>query len=274
MFSHPWIVKTVLRYTLKTLQPDGRVPYGIVGHGTLQPTRQLNSSYESWVLWLTSEYVLGTRDTALLDETLPTYPLYPSYSPYYGPTAGKDKVRHLVARCYRHLVESTGTGEHGLIRLLNCDWDDGLQVWHRRVPMYGLGEVVPGAESVLDTAQACYCFDHYARMLRYIGDEDSAADVHRRANGLRRAVRAQWTGRWFRRAWLPKASWVGDKHMLLNPQAWAIVGGAATSEQTQVLVRTLNDLLRRPSPIGAMGAARGAPVGICGGSDGGVWSSL
>jgi hypothetical protein len=267
VFSHPWIVKEVLRYTLKELQPDGRVPYGIVGHGALQPTRQLNSSYEFWVLFLTSEYVLGTRDTAFLDETIPTYPLY-------GPTAGKDTVRNLVARCYRHLVESTGTGEHGLIRLLNCDWNDGLGFWHQLLPKHRVGEVLPGTESVLNSAMATYVLDYYARLLNYVGDVDLAADAHRRAEDQRRAVRAQWTGRWFRRAWLtPEAGWLGDEHMWLEPQSWAIVGGAATPQQTQVLVPTLNELLRRPSPIGAMGVSRGTPVAISG-SDGGVWPSL
>jgi hypothetical protein len=267
VFSHPWIVKEALRYTLKEVQPDGRVPYGIVGHGTLFPTRQLISCEELWVLWLTSEYVLGTRDTAFLDETIPTYPLY-------GPTAGKDTVGNLVARCYRHLVESTGTGEHGLIRLLNCDWNDNLEMWHNLMPKHRVGEVLPDTESVANSSMAGYVFEHYARLLRYIGEGNSAAEVQRRAEDQQRAVRAQWTGRWFRRAWLtPEAGWLGDKHMWLEPQSWAIISGAATSEQSKVLVSTLDELLRRPSPIGAMGVSKGTPIAFMG-HDGGVWPSL
>ena len=266
VFTHPTIAKEGLRYTLKELQPDGRVPYGIVGHGTLMPTRQLNSSYEMWVLWLASEYVLGTRDTAFLNEEIPTYPLY-------GPTAGKDTVRNLLARCYRHLVENTGTGEHGLIRLLNCDWNDSLGMWHKLLPKHRMGEVLPGTESVLNSAMAAYVLDYYARMLRYVGDPDLAADAQRRAEGQRLAVRAQWTGRWFRRAWLTsEAGWLGDEQMWLDPQSWAIIGDATTPEQRRVLVPALDDLLRRPSPIGAMGVSKGAPAIL--GDDGGVWPSL
>jgi hypothetical protein len=92
------------------VQPDGRVPYGIVGHGTLMPTRQLNSSYDLWVLLLAREYVLGTRDTAFLDEVLPTYPLY-------GPTAGKDTVRYRVEppetiRRYNSEPHAPGSSPH------------------------------------------------------------------------------------------------------------------------------------------------------------------
>ena len=267
VFSEPWVAKEVLRYTLKELQPDGRVPYGIVGSGTLMPTQEDNSTYELWVLWLASEYVLGTRDTAFLDETIPTYPLY-------GPTAGKDKVRNLLARCYRHLVESTGTGEHGLIRLLNGDWSDNLDMWHVLLPKRKLGDVPRGAESVLNAAMATYVLDHYGRLLNYAGDTDSAADAHRRAEDQRKAVRAQWKGRWFPRAWLTsEAGWLGDDHLWLEPQTWAIIGGAATPEQAQVLVEALDELLRRPSPIGAMEVSRGTPVAISG-TDGGVWASL
>ena len=267
VFSHPWIVKEVLRYTLKELQPDGRVPYGIVGHGTLMPTRALKTGDELWVLWLASEYVLGTRDTAFLDESVATYPLY-------GPTVGKDTVRNLLARCYRHLVDNTGTGEHGLIRLLNCDWNDSLEMWHQLLPKHRIGEVLPDTESVLMSAQAGYVFDHYARLLSCVGDVDSAAEARHRAEKQRQAVRAQWTGQWFRRAWLTsEAGWLGDEQMWLEPQSWAIVGGAATPEQTQVLVPALDELLRRPSPIGAMGVSKGAPIAI-NGNDGGVWPSL
>jgi len=184
VFSHPWIVKEVLRYTLKELQPDGRVPYGIVGHGTLMPTRALKIGDDLWTLWLASEYVLGTRDTAFLDETVATYPLY-------GPTAGKDTVRNLVARCYRHIVDITGTGEHGLLHLLNCDWNDNLDMWHQLLPKHRVGEVLPDTETVLMSAMAAYVFDHYARLLSYVGDVDSAAEAHRRAEQQRQAVRAQ-----------------------------------------------------------------------------------
>ena len=201
----------------------------------LIPTRLFNSSYELWVLWLTSEYVLGTRDTAFLDEILPTYPLY-------GPSAGKATVRNLVSRCYRHLVESTGTGQHGLISLLSGDWMDDPEFWHRYLSKHRVGEPVPGTESVLNSAMAGYVFRHYARLLRYIGDLDSAGELERRTEDQQRAVRAQWTCRWFRRAWLTaEAGWLGDKHMFLGPQSWAIIGGAATPEQTQVLVPTLNE---------------------------------
>ena len=76
-----------------------------------------------WLLWVTSEYVLATRDTAFLSEEVPTYPLY-------APMAGKESVRNLLARCYRHMVKDVGTGEHGIMRMLMDDWTDALVEEH------------------------------------------------------------------------------------------------------------------------------------------------
>ena len=46
--------------------------------------------------------------------------------------------------------------------------------------------------------------------------------------------------------------WIGEDVMWLEPQPWAIIGGAATPEQTGILVDSINEMVRRPSPIGAM----------------------
>ena len=78
------------------------------------------------LIHISSEYVLATRDTAFLDEEIPTWPLR-------GPAAGKETARKLLARCYRHVVEDVGVGEHGVMRMLNDDWNDALVMfWGQR----------------------------------------------------------------------------------------------------------------------------------------------
>ncbi|MCL6431935.1 MAG: hypothetical protein K6V36_13910, partial [Anaerolineae bacterium] len=269
IFSQPWIVREVLRYTLKEVQPDGSLPYGIVGHGMKMPVVFNPSDLELWLLWLASEYVLATRDTAFLDETIPTYPVY-------GRRAGRATVRELLARCFRHLTEVTGVGVHGLLRLSNGDWNDNAVVGN--VPKEAHAEVRRQAESVLNAAMAGYVLEHYARLLAYIGDEALAAEARRRAEAQRKAVQAQWAGRWFRRAWLtPELGWLGEDPMWLEPQPWALISGAALPEQARELVRAIDELVRRPSPIGAMlhsGAVTGmeAPLGVL--TNAGVWPSI
>ena len=245
LFSDPDIVKEILRYTLKEVRANGSIPYGIVGHGAIAPMSMDNSSdMPLWLLWAASEYVLATRDTAFLDEQIPTWPLR-------GAAAGKETVRKLLARCYKHLVEDVGAGEHGLMRMLNDDWNDALVLfWGQRT----LKETVAQGESVLNSAMAAWVFDYYARMLAYTGAGTApVAQIRQRAGANRKAARAQWTGKWLRRAWLgPTAGWLGEKGLWLEPQPWAIIGGVTDAQRTKELVATMDELLRRNSPIGAM----------------------
>jgi hypothetical protein len=272
IFSRPEIVRETLRYTLKEIQPDGSIPYGIVGSGVPMPTIFHPSDLELWLLWLASEYVLATRDKAFLDEKVSTYP------PHEAGTAD-ETVRELLGRSYTHLVEGIGVGEHGLMRLLYGDWNDAVVV--SPVPPEQLPQVRQHGESVLNAAMACYVLDHFARLLRYLGDTKMAAQAQAKAEAQRQAVRAQWSGRWFRRVWLnAQLGWLGEEQVWLEPQPWAILGGAATPEQSKVLVEAIDGLLRKPSPIGALyqnkGFAKthmlGSPIGSS--VNAGIWPSL
>ncbi len=269
VFSNPQMVKSILRYTLKEVQPDGSIPYGIVGNGFRMPVAHRPSDLELWLLCAASEYVLATRDRAFLDEAIAPYP-------QAGIPAGKTTVREMLVRCFHHVTDMIGTGRHGLLRLLTGDWNDTMVFGF--VPPDHYDEVRQGAESVLNAAMAGYVFDHYARMLRYAGESELAGDAHEKAEAQRQAVRAQWAGRWFRRAWLtPDLGWARDDVLWLEPQPWAIIGGAATPDQTRELVRAIDELVRRPSPIGAMLQNQGIQLqGLPPGdfANAGVWPSI
>jgi hypothetical protein len=244
IFTEPWIVKEVIRYTLKEVLSDGEIPYAVVGAGMRMAVPFRPSDQELWLLWLASEYVLATRDRAFLDETIPTFPVY-------GPGARRESVRALLARCYRHLTCVTGVGKHGLLRMSNGDWNDGAVL--EFVPRHEEEDVRRHGESVLNAAFAAYALSLYSQLLTYAGDSGPAEDARAWAEGQRRAVQEQWHGRWFRRSWLGEArGWIGEDVMWLEPQPWAIIGGAATPEQARALAATLDETVRRPSPIGAM----------------------
>ena len=264
LFSDPQIVKEVLHYTLKEVRADGSIPYAIAGHGIIAPISMDNSSdMPLWLLWAASEYVLATRDRAFLDEGI----------------RGQGTVRDLLARCFKHLVDDVGVGEHGLMRMLNDDWNDALVLfWGQRT----LKETVQKGESVLNSAMAAWVFDYYAGMLAYAGgDAAQQAQARQKAEEHRQAARAQWTGQWLRRAWLgPTAGWLGEKGLWLEPQPWAILGGVTSAAETRELTGQMDALLRRDSPIGAMQMNRNPditsqPMAEPGTSiSGGVWPSL
>jgi hypothetical protein len=269
VFSHPDIVKNIIRYTLKEIQPDRSLPYAIVGSGMPMPAIFVPSDQEMWLLWAASEYILATRDTKFLDEKIPSYP---------GETASASDptIRDWLERTFKHMTEDIGVGQHGLMRLSNGDWNDEVVVMRGSADTFeGIRHV---GESVLNGAMASYVLHHYGRMAAYLGDTKTSDAAHAKAEAQRDAVRACWQGKWFRRAWLgPQLGWIGDDHLWLEPQPWSIIGGAATPEQHKTLVDSMNRLVRDPSPIGAMVQSKGdttmrSPVGT--GTNGGVWPSI
>lgn len=244
IFTDPDVVRGILRYTLKEIQPDGSLPYGIVGSSIPMPCRYRPSDSELWVLWLASEYVLATRDTTFLAEKISTYPAAHA-------TAPQSTVLELLAHCYHRLTEKIGTGGHGLQRLLNGDWNDSIVV--NRLTPGQVADITEHGESVLNAAMATFVLDDYARLLTYIGETKQATGVRAKAEAQRRAVREQWNGRWFRRAWLGKElGWCGEKQLWLEPQPWAILGGCTSPEQTRTLVKSIDETSRKSSLIGAL----------------------
>ena len=246
IFSDPWIVKEILRYTLKEVRSDGSIPYSLTGHGMPMPSTQDNSSdLALWMIWVACEYVLATKDFAFLNEEVPK-------RPHEGAVAPTESVRNLLAGCYRYLIDAVATGPHGIMRMLMDDWLDALV--YQAVPLKFREEYLRVGESVLNSAMASYVLDRYATLLESASPESElAGEARRKAEEHRLAVRTQWTGEWFRRAWLgPELGWLGEDSLWIEPQPWAIIGGAATEEQRRILLQSIDKLLLRPSPIGAM----------------------
>jgi hypothetical protein len=271
LFSDPEIVRSVLRYTLKEVRDDGSIPYGITGHGVIAPMVADNcSDIPLWLLWTVSEYVLATRDTEFLNEEIPTL--------FSAKASQRDTVRNLLARCYHHQIDHVGVGEHGIIRMLNDDWNDGLLgTWAQTA----FKECAEQGESVLNSAMSAWVFDQYARMLRFAGDQTYLpARAIESAEKSRQSSREQWTGKWLKRAWLgPTLGWLGESTLWIEPQPWAIVAGVLSPSQNRELVATMDSLLRQ-GPIGAAQMSEGPDLhkpgafaaGTC--VRGGVWPSL
>jgi hypothetical protein len=271
LFSDSEIVRSVLRYTLEEVRDDGSLPYGIVGHGVVAPIiSDKASDLPLWLLWTASEYVLATRDVDFLKEEIRAR---------FSATEGRtDTVRNLLARCFRHQVEDVGVGQHGVVRMLNDDWNDGLLFTFAAL---SFREVAETGESVLNSAMSAWVFDEYARMLRFAGDDSGLGEKAKAsAEKDREATRAQWNGKWFRRAWMgEKLGWLGETTLWIEPQPWAMLAGAASAEQGRALVQTMNELLRQ-GPLGATQMSDGPDLRMGGATKvgtlerGAIWPSL
>jgi hypothetical protein len=221
-----------------------------------------------WLLWLASEYILGTRDTDFLSEKISRYPVY-------GSRVEVVNVGEILKRCYRRLVKKTGTGRHGLQRLLNGDWNDGVVLGN--IPPEKHKEIQKEGESVLSAAMAIFSLKIYSEMLSFVNESELALEVLNYSDSQREAVKAQWTGRWFRRAWLTEdLGWVGEDQMWLEPQPWAIIGNALDDREKKILVLSINELVRKPSKIGARLHSKGIESirNVGQGVNAGIWPSI
>jgi len=221
-----------------------------------------------WLLWLVSEYILGTRDIEFLSEEISRYPVY-------GSRAEIVSVDEVLKRCYRHLVKKTGTGRHGLQRLSNGDWNDGVVIGNISPEKHK--EIQKEGESVLNAAMAIFSVKIYSEMLSFINESELAEEVLKYSESQREAVRAQWLGKWFRRAWLTEdLGWVGEDQMWLEPQPWAIIGGALDDSQKKILVQSIDNLVRKPSKIGARLHSKGIESirNVGQGVNAGIWPSI
>ncbi|MCX8188755.1 MAG: hypothetical protein N3F64_03520 [Nitrososphaeria archaeon] len=269
IFTDPHIAKEIIRYTLKEVQPTGEIPYAITGHGAIMPSLFKPSDLQLWLLWATTEYILATKDTAFLEEKVRMYPNSKGISK-------EEIVYNILDLAYRYLVNKIGRGKHGLLRLSNGDWNDGIVVEY--VPEEELNEVKKDGESVLNSAMAVYVLKKYAEVLDMIGKYSVANDVKKLADALKNAVFEQWTGKWFKRAWLSeRLGWVGEDRLWLEPQPWAIISEIIDGEKLNMLLKNVEELVRKPSPVGAIllskciESTKSLP-GVA--TNGGIWYSI
>ena len=112
-------------------------------------------------------------------------------------------------------------GPHGLPRLCDCDWNDGLALF---------GD--PQAESVMLAMQMVHACNALRGLAERLGHASDAAWCAAAAYELTAACNsdAVWDGQWYRRLLLSNGKIVGGAanrqgRLFLNPQSWAVISG-------------------------------------------------
>ncbi|MCL2008626.1 MAG: hypothetical protein FWG77_11150 [Treponema sp.] len=268
IFTDAGLVREVLRYTFKSMLPDGTVPYGICGHGAIMITPFLSNDLELWLLWILAEYVLATKDINFLKEKVTAYP-------FKGEKQKEETILNLAKRTYAHFI-SIGVGVNDLPRILGGDWNDNVVVGNTDPAEQQ--RIYKEGESVLIGAFAAAVLAKYTEVLAMAGE--GSTEVAAFAERQRKAVAKQWNGKWFRRAYLGSGiGWVDEDILYLEPQPWALLSGAADKEQAKILAGEIKKNNREPSPIGALlmhkcpdhGKMK-APKGMA--TNAGIWPSI
>jgi len=259
VYLRPKLARDMLRLIMSLTHADtGAIPYAFAGHGFHSDAQGIHaapSDLDLFFLLALSEYLAATGDLAFLDVEVPFYPRGARPASPLGSTV-LDHVRVAV----KHLIESVGLGDHGLIKIGDGDWSDGIVFESAMKDAPGPFGVTfqnskDHGESIPNSQMALYVLPLAAAWVEG-QDRDLAAQMRALLPALREAVGRQWNGRWFTRALLRdvfnRPVPIGRDWIELEAQPWALISGLSAALGIEArLIDSIARLLDDPSPIGA-----------------------
>jgi len=116
-YFDPELARSSLRYVLKKVTSQGELKYTDYAYGKTSNSAWNTSDQQLYLFLALGEYLRITGDTDfLLTET----DFLPMEAKYKGTTLEK------IARAFAYLRDEVSLGPHGLIRLMNSDWNDAV----------------------------------------------------------------------------------------------------------------------------------------------------
>ena len=233
IYAEPSLARDVLLYSLQQQAAGtGSIAYGM---GPMCTPLDLGSSndLDFWLIQAVSEYVLATRDLGFLDRRVP----------YLGGGSSATVWDHMKLAVQHQEGAPLGLGPAGNYLMgSNGDWSDFSTAF------------LPATESVLVTAQLAYAYPQLASVADLRGDESFAQRLRSLGERDLDRLRGEWTaGGWYARGYNGTEP-VGVGAEYLEPQPWAILAGAPSSDQSRTLVANVERFLQ----------GRGAPAQLNG----------
>ncbi len=264
-YLRPELARDTLRLVMSLTNASNRaIPYAFTGYGALEDgiIHARPSDLDLFLLLGLSEYLAATGDMDFLDQDVNFYPRGARPALPDGTPLGTTVLDHIRA-AVTHLIEDVGIGEHGLIRIGDGDWSDGIVSESKVRDPFGISFLNSRAngESVPNSQMALYVLPLAAALVE-VRDAALARQMRALIPDLEAAVTQQWTGRWYRRAILRNiadaAVYVGEKEINLESQPWALISGLATRRKTEEkLIDSIRQRLDDRSLIGAPSLERG-----------------
>ncbi|MCC6526222.1 MAG: hypothetical protein IT373_26485 [Polyangiaceae bacterium] len=241
VFTHAALARDELALNMMmTHAADHRIAYAFQGHGVLDDALGLHarpSDLTLFLLWSLGEYLGATGDLAFLDAPMPYHPVEAD--------PGATVWDHLVA-AVRYLVDRVGLGPHGLVRIGDGDWNDGIVLAAADHDL-----AVADGESVPNTQMAIAVLPRVAELVAP-RDPALASELVAYVAALRAALPVAWTGSFFGRAFFGDGVLHHADRIDLEAQVWALVGDTfASPAERDALVAAVASELDDPSPAGA-----------------------
>ncbi|MBS7249741.1 MAG: hypothetical protein KIH08_03985 [Candidatus Freyarchaeota archaeon] len=236
-YLDPELARETLEYVLRWMRPSGELAYSGSGYGRLGGAVVHNkpSDHYLFILWAITEYIFATRDFKFLERKVP---FYPRQKGLFSTVAERIKLS------LKFLFEEIGLGEHGLLKVGDGDWNDGISLM---VP--NRSRFLKHGESIFNSALALYVLPRVIDLFRE-RDSTFCEFLQKKLESLRKACLGSWNGRWFYRAWDGGGNPVGNGNLFLEPVPWLLLSKALPEKMAENLLKNVYEILDKPSHFG------------------------
>lgn len=233
VYYNPKLAKSTMRYLLKRTTPWGEIRLIEMGNGFANNFSYFTSDQQLFFFLLLSEYLRVTHDYEFLLEELECFPVV---------EMNKMTVLKFVEKCFTFLRDEIGTGSHGLVRLMNSDWNDAV-FYTEKVPY---NKVLYTSESHMNSAMAVTILGSLITALRHAENillmESAKLELQNitksmdlfRAKVLKAFMDDLGERSFSRRMYFNDCSY-GDENMFLEPQGYMMQMAELSDERKRVL---------------------------------------
>jgi cellobiose phosphorylase len=214
---NPELARSCLRFVMNKELSNGCIVYTEQGYGHTSDLMWHTSDQQLYLMTALAEYCRISDDYTFLNEQVPYC---------YGSANTPGSVFEHIERAYVYFRDEVGLGFHGLPRIMNSDWNDGI-FYHRPIAPYFWT-----ATSHMNAAMASVVLQQMADMLREATKrgileasktETLIESVQNYRDQITTALMKDMEGRSFsRRAWLTAEEAIGSDSMFLEPQGFLL----------------------------------------------------
>jgi len=236
IYLSPRRASELLEYCLRMVSSEGEIKYAAHGYGCNAGAvvHSSPSDLQLFLLWAITDYVFFTRDFDFLDRVVPFYPRKS------GESSALDRVKLSVD----YIHNKIGIGEHGLIRVGDGDWSDGISFFVK-----DRAKFVKHGESSFNTAMALYVLPRVADLLDHF-DPARAKILRETVASLMTAMLDCYNGKWFFRGFDGKGAPIGDSELFLEHHVWLLISGVLPDDISASVIKNIFDILDAPAAFG------------------------